>query len=192
MIESRLNFTFDEKFQVVKFDDTDFYRFSCSSMPNGKAVDFVADSQERMIFMEVKNCTGYEKDTKWRTNTDYTVLKDSERTIDESFDIEVAKKVLCTMAFLSGVNSRYKLEEETEQLRPFFEAMASSQYSSGRKRLEVILFLEGEFGSVSRPKKIIMKRIQEKIAEKLKWLNCTVRVVDSNTYKQRHFLVEKV
>lgn len=57
MVESRLDFTFDETFHVVKFDSTDFYKMFYSSMPNGKGVDFIADSEERLIFMEVKNCT---------------------------------------------------------------------------------------------------------------------------------------
>lgn len=191
MVESRLDFTFDETFHVVKFDSTDFYKMFYSSMPNGKGVDFIADSEERLIFMEVKNCAGYESDAVWRTQTDHLVLKRNDKAIDESFDIEVSKKVLCTIACLFGANSRYRLETSPDELRPFFHSMSSAKYSAGSKRIEVILFLEGDFGSKSRPKKIIMKRIQEKIAEKLKWLNCTVRVVDSNTYKRRYFEVRK-
>lgn len=34
MVESRLDFTFDETFHVVKFDSTDFYKMFYSSMPN--------------------------------------------------------------------------------------------------------------------------------------------------------------
>ena len=44
--------------------------------------------------LEVKNCTGYEKDNLWRTKTDFI-----NEQGEESFDIEVAKKVAGTILF---------------------------------------------------------------------------------------------
>lgn len=54
------------------------------------------------------------------------------------------------------------------------------------------MFLEGDFGSKSRTKKMIMKRIREKISEKLKWLNCKVCVVDLDTYSGSDYSVKNV
>ena len=62
-----------------------------------------------------------------------------------------------------------------------------------KKKLWVILFLEGEFGvncPTSRRKTMIMKRLRESIEKKLGWLNCKVLVVDSDTYKAKFFKVE--
>ena len=50
--------------------------------------------------------------------------------------------------------------------------------------LFVVLFLEGTFGSDTRPKSAIMKRIRDTLETKLDWLNCKVSVEDINTYRK--------
>ena len=47
--------------------------------------------------LEVKNCTGYEADNVWRTRTNFI-----NENGEESFDIEVAKKVAGTLTCLVG------------------------------------------------------------------------------------------
>lgn len=183
MIESRLDFIF--KGEAVKFDETEFYTVFKSYQPNGKGVDFLSQTDDEFLFLEVKNCTGYERENIWRTKKDNMV--DGE----ESFDIEIAKKVEGTIACLvgAGVSSDY---ERANELKLYYEGLTSLKIAKGNKTIQVVLFLEGDFGSKTRNKKMIMKKIKDSIKEKLKWLNCTVRVVDLDTYKQQLFKVNRV
>lgn len=68
MIESGLDFTFPG--EAIKFDDTSFYNTFKSYMPNGKGVDFWAYDDHEYLFMEVKNCTGFERENMKRTIVD--------------------------------------------------------------------------------------------------------------------------
>jgi hypothetical protein len=158
-------------------------------MPNGKGIDFFADSDDKLLLIEIKNCLGYEKQNNWRTNTGNTILNGS--TIDESFDIEVAKKVASTMACIVGANMNFEYAN-ADELKPLFKSISSNKFASGTKTLEVILYIDGNFGSKVRSKNMIMKRIQDKIKEKLKWMNCVVRVVDYNTHNNKYFTTEYV
>lgn len=184
MVESKLDFTFSG--QAIKFDDTKFYEIYKSYLPHGKGVDFLSISPDAFIMLEVKNCFGHEKENVWRTKTDFV-----NEAGDESFDIEVAKKVAGTLACLTGAGVAYPLSG-ADELKPYFKELASAKYEKGKKVLQIILFLEGDFGSKIRTKKMIMKRIRDKISEKLKWLNCTVRVVDLNTYSGGSYSVKNV
>ena len=58
-----------------------------------------------------------------------------------------------------------------------------------KKKKYVILLLEGDFGSHTRSKKMIMSNLQRSIKQKLKWLNCQVSVVDSDTYPSKIFRI---
>ena len=51
----------------------------------------------------------------------------------------------------------------------------------------VILFLKGEFGCHTRSKKMIMSELERSMNVKLRWLNCRVSVVDSDTYNSEIF-----
>ena len=184
MVESKLDFTFSG--QAIKFDDTDFYGKFKSYLPNGKGVDFLAMNSDTFIMLEVKNCSGFERENAWRTKTNFI-----NEMGEESFDIEIAKKVAGTLACLTGAGVEYKLGE-ADELKPYFQDLVSTKYEKGKKVLQVILFLEGDFGCKTRSKKMIMGRIRDKIAEKLKWLNCTVRVVDSETYGGSDYSVKSI
>jgi len=184
VIESKLDYTFEGT--AIKFDETPFYTKFKSYHPSGKGVDFISMDSTAYILVEVKNCLGYEQENMWRTKTDFI-----NESGEESFDIEIAKKVEGTLACLLGAKVAYPLAE-ADELKPYSEELCSGRYENGRKSLEVILFLEGDFGSKTRKKSMIMKRIQDKLGQKLKWLNCNVRVVDSETYRTNHFTVEHV
>ena len=184
MVESKLDFTFSG--QAIKFDDTKFYEIFKSYLPQGKGVDFLSMNQDTFIMLEVKNCSGYESENIWRTKPNFV-----NETGDESFDIEVSKKVAGTLACLTGAGVAYNLGE-ADELKPYFQELASAKYEKGKKVLQVLLFLEGDFGSKTRTKKMIMKRLRDKISEKLKWLNCKVRVVDLDTYGGNNYSVERV
>ncbi len=58
--ESRLKFRFAENDTVIKFDDTKFYRDYFNKLPEAKGVDFISVANDKIAFIEVKNCTGDE------------------------------------------------------------------------------------------------------------------------------------
>ena len=196
--ESNLRFAFTEDNNVVKFDETEFYRKIFNHMPQSKGVDFLADSKEYLQFIEIKNCVGHEIENVWRTGVDNSCLSRAPRDLPmeerESLDREVVKKVVSTIACLVGAATEEKVTEKAQELIPFFEEICDGKVTTNKKKIMIILFLEGDFdtyGPAGRTKKMIMQRLQQSIKAKLKWLNCQVAVVDSDTYKDKFFQVEK-
>ena len=78
---------------------------------------------------------------------------------------------------------------------PFWKGFCDGKIVNEKKKIHVVLFLEGDFDLqkiCSRTKPMIMKRLQDSINKKLSWLNCRVSVVDSDTYNEKYFSVEKI
>ena len=188
--ESRLKFEFPEQNKVLKFDDTKFYRNEFNSMPGAKGVDFISLDKSSVAFIEIKNCLGDAANCRWRITPDNRKRETSHTTVDvdgrNSLDIEVAEKIAMTLAALSGAysfgDSRSALKEITD-----FSNMVLEKYLNYEKRRYVILFLEGEFGCHTRSKKMIMSELERSMNVKLRWLNCRVSVVDSDTYNSEIF-----
>ena len=189
--ESNLNFDFIDQFTVTKFDDTRFYTNYFKALPGGKGVDFIVDAPNTLLLMEIKNCSGNEHDNHWRLATDNAKVLTAPTTVEtedrESLDVEVSKKVAMTLSCLIGSYSKSSGCESAIELVTYFRTAISSNIRNGSKDILVMLFLEGNFGSQTRTKKMIMQRIQDSINKKLKWLNCKVKVVDSTTYDSTFF-----
>ncbi len=201
MTEGSLQFDFGADAAAMKFDDTKFYRDSFAErMPEGKGVDFIVLTKDRLMLIEVKNCTGYESENIWRTDTNLEQHKKSilDKTpnynemesilraehclirMEDSFDIEVAKKVASTVACMAGAATYSgRIELDTQIYDCYWKKWGKLKKEP--LTLHVILFLEGNFDSQTRSKKMIMRRIQNKLREHLKWLNGTVTVVDGST-----------
>ena len=82
--------------------------------------------------------------------------------------------------------------DKAAELQKFWRGLNDVKIPADKKKILVILFLEGNFedcGIKSRSKKMMMSRLQDSISRKLTWLNCQVFVVDSGTYKERYFQV---
>ena len=199
--EGDISFTFQGK--AVKFDETGFYREKFLKMPGGKGVDFLsAPSTDGVLILEVKDCRGDEKNNMWRVVPNNKYKKDAPNYQNvkerDSLDIEVVQKVVSTISCLYGEwatvqasgRSSIDLNEVEAYCCGLWEEMQSGSLFRTSKRLRVILFLEGEFGSDStikfpqrRTKKGIKQDLRKSIQEKLSWLPCVVDVVDSATYK---------
>ena len=189
--ESGLKFSFPEKVSVVKFDDTAYYRNNFNKLPESKSVDFISVDEDSIAFIEVKNCTGNESDCRWRIapenkkkNTTHTTVNVTGR---DSLDIEVAQKVAMTLSALIGAKSFGNTRESSQELTPYINFISKNTFADTSKRKYVILFLEGDFGSKTRTKRMIMKDLQDSMKKKLDWLNCRVSVVDSATYNTKVF-----
>ena len=184
--ESGLKFEFPPESIAVKFDDTDLYRKRFNAFTDSKGVDFISDTKELLVFTEIKNCKGGETNNMWR------IFPDNKKSAmipagRESLDIEVTQKVAMTLAALAGVKTFGSGRKDTTELLKFAEEVFSDKFSLDQKKLLVVLFLEGDFGSTTRPKKMIMKDLQDSINKKLRWLKCRVSVVDSDTYSKKVF-----
>lgn len=198
--EGQLNFSFPDDYKVIKFDSTNFYLKTFDSyMPEGKGLDFIAYSGSQFIMLEVKDFSADKHSNVWRTRTDTAIVNIDNANIDtpikannysvrESLDIEVAKKVASSMSCLLGANSTANVSE-ADELKPFLKELVKSKFSLGNSDIVIILFVEGILESKTRTKKMIMKRLQDKIKEKLKWLNCKVSVFDSETCNNKYVIV---
>ena len=186
--ESGLRFAFDG--DAVKFDETAYYRRHFAYQPEGKGVDFIALSPNRIQMVEVKNCLGNEAENQWRIGKDNSSrakrTPQQDETDRDSVDIEVAKKVASTIACLYGAWTKAPRSDSAEELSELWKAVTDSQFPADRKQLQVILFLEGNFGCQTRPKTAIMTGLEESIRKKLSWLNCTVSVIDSEQCRRHN------
>ena len=196
LTEGKLQFTFPGE-KAIKFDDTEFYRQRFNKLSGAKGVDFICDTDEFLLLLEVKDCLGNEADNRWRIAVNNKKVDTSPTSVDtegrESFDNEVAHKVSMTIACLLGAqtfgeNRPFKQEE----LLPYAKALEGEQIAQRNKTVFVVLLLEGDFQSGTRTKRMNMDRIQSSIEKKLKWLNCKVSVVDASTYRSSMFEVERM
>ena len=119
-------------------------------------------------------------------NTTHTVVNVEGR---DSLDIEVAQKTAMTVAALIGAKSFGDTKDCLEELKEYIQFLSSDRFSDDSKKKYVILFLEGDFGSRTRSKKMIMKELQDSMNKKLQWINCRVSVVDSDTYNPKIFRI---
>lgn len=105
LTEGNLRFTFSSD-RAIKFDDTFFYRYSFNPMPGAKGVDFICDSNDFLLFLEVKDCLGREAENRWRIAPNNekrnSIPSSTDKSERNSLDIEVAHKVAMTISSLSN------------------------------------------------------------------------------------------
>ena len=196
LTEGKLQFTFPGE-KAIKFDDTEFYRKRFNKLSGAKGVDFICDTDDFLMLLEVKDCLGNEAENGWRIAIDNTKVDTSPTPVDtegrESFDNEVAHKVAMTISCLLGAQTFGENRPfQQGELIPYAKALENEKVAQRNKTIFVILLLEGDFQSGTRTKKMNMDRIQLSIEKKLKWLNCKVSVVDVGTYRSNLFEVERI
>ena len=196
LTEGKLQFTFPGE-KAIKFDDTDFYRKRFNKLSGAKGVDFICDTDDFLMLLEVKDCLGNEAENRWRVAVDNTKVATSPTSVDtegrESFDNEVAHKVAMTISCLLGAQTFGENRPfQQEELIPYAKALENEKIAQRNKNVFVVLLLEGDFQSGTRTKKMNMDRIQLSIEKKLKWLNCKVSVVDASTDRSKLFEVERM
>lgn len=109
----------------------------------------------------------------------------------DSLDIEVPQKVAMTLAALLGARSFDETREAVKELKYIQDFIFSKKFMDCTKKKYVILFLEGDFGGYTRSKKMIMSSLERRMQTKLRWLDCKISVVDSNTYNREIFELHK-
>lgn len=189
--ESGISFEFPEGTSVQKFDDSCFYRGLFTALPYAKGVDFISNNRDTFSMIEVKNCRGDEGNNRWRIapNNQKRDTTHTEHNVEDrdSLDIEVAEKVTMTLAALLGAGTFQDKKETAKELADFYQVLMSDGVAKDKKKILVVLFLEGNFATKTRNEKMILKELQDSLQKKLRWLNCRVSVVNSNTYKKGPF-----
>lgn len=87
VVESRICFNFKRRF--LKFDGEKFYRDCCSTL---KGVDFLVVDGKKLVFVEVKNFRGDERDNVWKTFP--TTRKNRKRRKRKVFPIPKTRSIL--------------------------------------------------------------------------------------------------
>ena len=197
--ESNIRFAFSDEIHAIKFDDDIFYRNCFNSLPGGKGVDIIANGRNAIQLIEIKNCSGNETSNIWRLGINNSCINSAPRDLNieakNSLDIEMAQKVASTCSCLYGAWTKSEHMLKTSELIPYWDGITDKKILKDSKRIEVILFLEGDFdskGPRSRSKKMIMQSLRGSIRKMLSWLNCDVVVVDLNTYSDRYFTAEAI
>ena len=175
--ESGMIFSFQDGIEAVKYDDHPFYSQHYNHIDGGKGVDILAAGDSSVLFIEVKNCTGTaENQDKWRRQ--YSGTKNMDTLASE-----IAGKVAHTCACLTGAATYGERNKTGQELMPYLSHQNISQIASLKKKLYVLLYLEGDFSCFTRPNKTIYGEIRKRIAKRLDWLNCKVDVVSTETQK---------
>ena len=181
--ESGLLFCFSDTSTAVKYDETDYYRNHFNSFAGSKGVDILMLDNATLSLIEIKNCAGHEADNRWRIGKDNTKRHIAPPGLDcqdrDSFDIEVADKVVMTLAALAGIQTHQVEKPLVSECLPFAQALYRNSTGTARPVI-VELILDGQFGCHTRPETAIRRSIQDSIRKKLKWLNCNVSVLSSS------------
>ncbi|MDD2402507.1 MAG: NERD domain-containing protein [Clostridia bacterium] len=163
--ESGLEFAFTTE-NVIKFDDSEFFRHKYQVLQDGKGVDFLVFHNKTLWLIEVKNFTGHETEGKTRKRLG---VRNKEV---ESLDIEVALKVRSTLACLVGAGTK-----KDEVLKNYSKRLTDIiLQDSDKLKLKVILFLEGEFSTDIRNEAKTFSFIQKSIKNNLRWLDVEVHI----------------
>jgi len=188
--EGNLLFEFDEGVNVVKFDETEYYKYFKDCMDGNKGVDFLAYNDKHFVLIEIKDFTGSEND---KTNIKrlMTSIPDFE-----TLDIEMSEKVRSTIAAVLGGHVKQDIV-----IDEYFGALRGKILKSGEfvPTIDVILFIEGDIEKmvgkkgVHQETRIAFRSIQDKLKRKLKWLTDRVSVENIQLRRaQRFFEVKRV
>lgn len=181
--EKRLEFCFPDHYTVLKFDDRPFYKKCYNHVQGGKGVDIVACDKDNYHIIEVKDCSqSASGEDKWRR-----AYHGSENM--NTLATEIALKVAHTCACLCGAATHGKRNKDALEYLDAALGLQDQRIAETKKKLYVLLYLEGDFSCQTRSNKMILGQIREKIKPQLKWLNCTVDVVSTALHHSRDFTV---
>jgi hypothetical protein len=155
--EGQLTFSFPDEWEVVKYDDTNFYRKKVDKCKETKAVDILALSDSSLWIIEVKDFRGHR-------------IENKDRIVNHELAEEVAQKVRDTV---SGLYGAYR--SSAEQLSCFCTHM----FPNNDRRIQVILFLEEDRPADQHKRfKQVRSSIKAKIEQQLSYLNVRCNVLN--------------
>ena len=166
--EGKFIFTFPDNWEVIKYDDSHFFKNHIRKSQGCKAVDILALSDNCLFFIEIKDFRGYRIESKKSIRND-EILN------------EVVQKVRDT---IMGLYAAYR--RTNEELAPFYRYLCmTSKYSTlarHQRKIIVVWFIEQdiqpnfEFSPIS---------LRVKLKNQLKFLNINCLVHNKETYAKK-------
>jgi hypothetical protein len=179
--EGRLRFAFPADCEVVKFDDSDWYR---RTQRDGiKGMDFLVTQGHQHWWVEVKDCQGFENENKPRLSPAEPVALEPSRkwlqtmAYDDSVQVkrkkpfildEVAEKLHGTLLTLMAAR-RAPADNSARVLHPFMAVV------DGSPAWTVVLLLTWE----DRDFKRLAVRLQDQFAKKLKTFRVQTYIINT-------------
>lgn len=164
LTEGRLEFDFNDQAwnHVIKFDEHLDYEQVKDKVPETRGVDFTGIlDNDTFVAIEVKDFRGF---------------RTQENNREEPLDIEVAKKLVGTLATISA-GCRISIHNET--LWQSYLGLIQSR----QKRIYIILWKEEDPLPTGQKRLAVKRSVQwQQLKERLSWLNCKTLVTNRNDY----------
>ena len=155
--EKNLTFEFPDEWQVIKYDDSNFYRKRFEQMDDVKGLDFLARTDAVLWMIEARDFRGYR-------------IQNKKRMQNNELTLEVAKKVRDTVAVLYDAH-RF----ENQELRSFHSFLFGRNDPTAR--LEVILLLEEDRPQSGHKQfKAVRSNLVKALKQRLRFLSIRVSV----------------
>jgi len=191
--EGNQSFSFDDNTLVCKFDETNFYRKFSDDLYGGKGLDVIAQTDNRLMFIEIKDFRADQASNSWRWHiADSKKNKANLGENKHSLDIEVAQKVIMTIACLYGKWIKAgETGELDDKISHFYKYLNSRKLLNDKLKLWIILQVEGIKACHTRSEKTIMFELQKSLKKYLSWMKCKIVVQNSSQANEKGFyLVE--
>lgn len=191
--EGNQSFSFEDKTTVCKFDGTDYYKRFSDDLYGGKGVDIIAKNDKKLMFIEIKDFREDQALNSWRWHVADSEKDKAERGENKhSLDIEVAQKVVMTIACLYGIWTRTsKIEEIDNIILTFCKSLNSKKVLNDKLTILIILQVEGIKASHTRSEKTIMNELQRSLKKYLNWMKCKIVVQNSNEANENGYYLVK-
>ncbi len=156
--EGNLHFSFDDTWQVIKYDDTELYREGVGRLQGTKAIDFLGLRENDLFLIEAKDFRGYR-------------IENQKRVFSGDLAIEIGQKVRDTVAGLLGA---YRNSDPSVNINEYFHALCNSE-------IKVVIWLEQDIPSYLPKREKVKKSVEGNVfKQKTNWLTSKVFVLNMN------------
>jgi hypothetical protein len=167
--ERNLTFTFSDDWEVIKYDDSHFFKNHVRKSQGCKAVDILALSDNHLFLIEIKDFRGDRLESKRSLKND-EVLN------------EVVQKFRDT---LTGLYAAYR--RQVDELAPFYRYLCTSSKYSTRTRYQrkivAVFFMEPD--TTQSDAEFLLRGLEMKMKNQLKFLNVNCLVHNRKTYAKK-------
>ncbi len=158
--EDNLTFTFQDSWNICKFDASNFYRNRVEKLDEIKGVDILATQNSELLMIEVKDFRSHR-------------IENIDKQASGKLLIDVAQKFVHTFAALTGA-SRWSID----YLQPFYLSLNNKE----EKRITCILFLERDDQETKmKRKKLDFPNMKKKLKKYLSAYNVQCCVYNRST-----------
>lgn len=148
--EGSLQFSFDDQWNVIKYDKESDYREKIQKIAKTEAVDFLGIRESELYFLEVKGFRDYRIETQRRLTSGELVL-------------EVAQKVRDTIA---GVIAANRTSSEPQKWHSFTQHL-----SNPSRPIRVVLWLEYDLPAYQKARSKVEASVHsQQLKKAVKWL----------------------